>query len=145
MPTNILVLHGPNLNMLGTREPDIYGHETLEDVNALIQKQAKELGVTVECRQSNNEGELVTWIQQARDVATAIVINAGAYTPTSVAIADALRAVGLPVYEVHLSNIYQRESFRHHSYISELAVAVICGLGPDGYLHALTAASNNAT
>jgi len=145
MPTNILVLHGPNLNMLGTREPDIYGHETLEDVNALIQKQAKELGVTVECRQSNNEGELVTWIQQARDVATAIVINAGAYTHTSVAIADALRAVGLPVYEVHLSNIYQRESFRHHSYISELAVAVICGLGPDGYLHALTAASNTAT
>ena len=145
MPTNILVLHGPNLNMLGTREPDIYGHETLEDVNALIQKQAKELGVTVECRQSNNEGELVTWIQQARDVATAIVINAGAYTHTSVAIADALRAVGLPVYEVHLSNIYQRESFRHHSYISGLAVAVICGLGPDGYLHALTAASKNAS
>ena len=144
MPTNILVLHGPNLNMLGTREPDIYGHETLEDVNALIQKQAKELGVTVECRQSNNEGELVTWIQQARDVAAAIVINAGAYTHTSVAISDALRAVGLPVYEVHLSNIYKRESFRHHSYISELAVAVICGLGPDGYLHALTAASNNA-
>ena len=145
MLTNILVLHGPNLNMLGTREPDIYGHETLEDVNALIQKQAKELGVTVECRQSNNEGELVTWIQQARDVATAIVINAGAYTHTSVAIADALRAVGLPVYEVHLSNIYQRESFRHHSYISGLAVAVICGLGPDGYLHALTAASKNAS
>ena len=145
MSTKILVLHGPNLNLLGTREPEIYGHETLEDVNALIQTKAKDLGVTVECKQSNNEGELVTWIQQARDVATAIVINAGAYTHTSVAIADAIRAVGLPVYEVHLSNIYQRESFRHHSYISELAVAVICGLGPDGYLHALTAASNNAT
>ena len=145
MLTNILVLHGPNLNMLGTREPEIYGHETLEDVNALIQAKAKELGVNAECRQSNNEGELVTWIQQARDVATAIVINAGAYTHTSVAIADALRAVGLPVYEVHLSNIYQRESFRHHSYISGLAAAVICGLGPDGYLHALTAASTNAT
>ena len=144
MSTKILVLHGPNLNLLGTREPEIYGHETLDDVNALIQTKAKELGVIVECRQSNNEGELVTWIQQARDAASAIVINAGAYTHTSVAIADAIRAVGLPVYEVHLSNIYQRESFRHHSYISGLAVAVICGLGPDGYLHALTAASNNA-
>ena len=144
MSTKILVLHGPNLNLLGTREPEIYGHETLDDVNALIQTKAKELGVIVECRQSNNEGELVTWIQQARDAASAIVINAGAYTHTSVAIADAIRAVRLPVYEVHLTNIYQRESFRHHSYISELAVAVICGLGPDGYLHALTAASNNA-
>jgi len=131
--------------MLGTREPEIYGHETLEDVNVLIQTKAKELGVAVECRQSNNEGELVTWIQQARDVAVAIVINAGAYTHTSVAIADALRAVELPVYEVHLSNIYQREKFRHYSYISDLAVAVICGLGPDGYLHALTAASKDAT
>ncbi len=145
MLTNILVLHGPNLNMLGTREPEIYGHETLEDVNVLIQAKAKELGVAVDCRQSNNEGDLVTWIQQASDVAAAIVINAGAYTHTSVAIADALRAVGLPVYEVHLSNIYRRENFRHHSYISNLAVAVICGLGPDGYLHALTAASKNAT
>ena len=145
MLTNILVLHGPNLNMLGTREPEIYGHETLEDVNTLIQGKAKELGVAVECKQSNNVGELVTWIQQARDVATAIVINAGAYTHTSVAIADALRAAGLPVYEVHLSNIYRRESFRHHSFISKIAVAVICGLGPDGDLHALTAASNNAT
>ena len=131
--------------MLGTREPEIYGHDTLEDVNALIQKKAEELSVTVECRQSNNEGELVTWIQQARDIAAAIVINAGAYTHTSIAIADALRAVELPVYEVHLSNIYQREGFRHHSYISDVAVAVICGLGPDGYLYALTAASKNAT
>jgi len=145
MLTNILVLHGPNLNMLGTREPEIYGHETLEDVNALIQAKAKTLGLTVECKQSNHEGELVTWIQQARDISAAIVINAGAYTHTSIAIADALRAAELPVYEVHLSNIYQRESFRHHSYISDIAVAVICGLGPDGYLYALTAASKNAT
>ena len=145
MSTKILVLHGPNLNLLGTREPEIYGHETLDDVNALIQTKAKELGVIVECRQSNNEGELVTWIQQARDAASAILINAGAYTHTSVAIADAIRAVGLPVYEVHLTNIYQRESFRHHSYISGLAVAVICGLGPDGYLHALTAASKDTS
>ena len=145
MLTNILVLHGPNLNMLGTREPEIYGHETLEDVNALIQAKAKTLGLTVECKQSNHEGELVTWIQQARDISAAIVINAGASTHTSFAIADALRAAELPVYEVHLSNIYQRESFRHHSYISDIAVAVICGLGPDGYLYALTAASKNAT
>jgi 3-dehydroquinate dehydratase II len=141
MSANILVLHGPNLNMLGTREPDVYGHETLDDVNASIQVKAGELGVAVECRQSNSEGDLVTWIQQARGQADAIIINAGAYTHTSVAIADALRAAELPVYEVHLSNIYQRESFRHHSYISSLAVAVICGLGPDGYLSALAAAA----
>ncbi len=144
MPTNILVLHGPNLNMLGIREPDVYGHETLDDVNASIQAKAGELGVAVDCRQSNSEGELVTWIQQARGQAAAIIINAGAYTHTSIAIADALRAAELPVYEVHLSNIYQRESFRHHSYISSLAVAVICGLGPDGYLSALSTAAKKA-
>jgi 3-dehydroquinate dehydratase-2 len=143
MSANILVLHGPNLNMLGTREPDVYGHETLDQVNASIQARAGELGVGVECRQSNSEGELITWIQRARGQAAAIIINAGAYTHTSVAIADALRAAELPVYEVHLSNIYQRESFRHHSYISPLAVAVICGLGPDGYLAALSAAANS--
>ena len=145
MHTKLLVLHGPNLNMLGTREPDVYGHETLDGVNASIQTKANELGVTVDCRQSNSEGELVTWIQQAHDNTNAIIINAGAYTHTSVAIADALRAVELPIYEVHLSNIYRRENFRHHSYISDLAVAVICGLGPDGYLYALTAAAKEAT
>ena len=145
MPTKILVLHGPNLNMLGTREPDVYGHETLDGVNASIQTKANELDITVDCRQSNGEGELVTWIQQARGDAAAIIINAGAYTHTSIAIADALRAVELPIYEVHLSNIYQRENFRHHSYISDLAVAVICGLGPDGYLYALTAAAKETT
>ena len=145
MPTKLLVLHGPNLNMLGTREPDVYGHETLDGVNASIQTKANDLGITVDCRQSNSEGELVTWIQQAHGNTNAIIINAGAYTHTSVAIADALRAVELPIYEVHLSNIYRRENFRHHSYISDLAVAVICGLGPDGYLHALTAAAKEAT
>ncbi len=144
MPAKILVLNGPNLNMLGTREPAVYGHETLDDVNALIQARADELGVRVDCRQSNSEGELVTWIQQARGDAAAIIINAGAYSHTSIAIPDALRAAELPVYEVHLSNIYQRESFRHHSYISALAVAVLCGLGPDGYLYALTAAAKAA-
>ena len=138
---NILVLNGPNLNMLGLREPAVYGHETLADVNAAIQARANELGAQVECQQSNHEGELVTWIQQARGERTAIIINAGAYSHTSIAIPDALRAAELPVYEVHLSNIYQRESFRHHSYISDLATGVICGLGLDGYLYALTSAA----
>ncbi len=139
-----MVLNGPNLNMLGTREPSVYGHETLADVEAAIQARAAELGVSADCRQSNSEGELVTWIQQARNDAAAIIINAGAYSHTSIAILDALRAAELPVYEVHLSNIYQRESFRHHSHISAAAVAVICGLGPDGYLYALTAAAKAA-
>lgn len=143
-PAKILVLNGPNLNMLGTREPSVYGHETLADVEAAIQARAAELGVSADCRQSNSEGELVTWIQQARNDAAAIIINAGAYSHTSIAILDALRAAELPVYEVHLSNIYQRESFRHHSHISAAAVAVICGLGPDGYLYALTAAAKAA-
>lgn len=141
MSTKILVLNGPNLNMLGTREPEVYGHETLDDVQAAIQRQAGELGLAVDCRQSNSEGELVTWIQQARGQAAAIIINAGAYSHTSIAIPDALRAAELPVYEVHLSNIYRRESFRHHSHISSVAVAVICGLGSDGYLCALAAAA----
>ncbi|MBT3332879.1 MAG: type II 3-dehydroquinate dehydratase [Rhodospirillaceae bacterium] len=141
MPANILVLNGPNLNMLGLREPAVYGHETLADVNAAIQARADELGAEVECRQSNHEGELVTWIQQARGEKTAIIINAGAYSHTSIAIPDALRAAEVPVYEVHLSNIYQRESFRHHSYISDLATGVICGLGLDGYLYALNSAA----
>ncbi len=144
MPAKFLVLNGPNLNMLGTREPTIYGHETLDDVNAAIQRQADALGVAADCRQSNSEGELVTWIQQARGQVDAIIINAGAYSHTSIAIPDALRAAELPVYEVHLSNIYQRESFRHHSYISAVAIAVICGLGVDGYLYALTAAAKAA-
>ena len=144
MPAKILVLNGPNLNMLGTREPEVYGRETLDDVHAAIQRRAGELGVSADCRQSNNEGELVTWIQQARDDAAAIIINAGAYSHTSIAIPDALRAAERPVYEVHLSNIYQRESFRHHSYISAVAVAVICGLGTDGYLCALAAAAKAA-
>ena len=141
MPANILVLNGPNLNMLGLREPAVYGHETLADVNAAIQARADELGAEVECRQSNHEGVLVTWIQQARGEKTAIIINAGAYSHTSIAIPDALRAAEVPVYEVHLSNIYQRESFRHHSYISDLATGVICGLGLDGYLYALNSAA----
>ena len=144
MAAKVLVLNGPNLNMLGTREPEIYGRESLADVEAACTERGRALGLEVAFRQSNSEGELVTWIHGARGQAAAIIINAGAYTHTSIAIADALRAAELPIYEVHLSNIYRRESFRHHSHISGLAEAVICGLGPDGYLYALTTAAKAA-
>ena len=141
MPS-ILILNGPNLNMLGTRQPEVYGHATLADLEALCLKTAGELGVIVEFRQSNHEGELVTWIQQSRGKHQGIVINAGAYSHTSVAILDALHAVGLPVIEVHISNIFAREAFRHHTYISSIAKGVICGLGFDGYRHALHSMAN---
>lgn len=137
----ILVLNGPNLNLLGTREPAVYGRETLEDVRRMVEARAAELGCEVDFRQSNHEGELVTWIQEARGRAQGVIVNAGAYTHTSVAIMDALKAVDLPVWEVHLSNIYKREPFRHRSYISPIAEGVICGLGPRGYLAALDAAA----
>lgn len=133
----ILVLNGPNLNMLGAREPKIYGKATLKDVVALCRKTAKELNLTVQCRQSNLEGELVTWIQKGRKTYDGIVINAGGYTHSSVAILDALKIASLPVIEVHISNIHAREKFRHHSLISEIASGVICGLGIDGYAYAL--------
>lgn len=139
MAKRVLVLNGPNLNMLGTREPATYGLQTLADVEALCVTEGKALGFEVEARQSNSEGELVTWIQQALGAFDALIINAGGYSHTSVAIHDALRAVGLPVIEVHLSNIYARESFRHHSYISPVATGVICGLGAGGYRLALRA------
>ncbi|HBM90843.1 MAG TPA: type II 3-dehydroquinate dehydratase [Rhodospirillaceae bacterium] len=130
---HILVLNGPNLNTLGVREPEIYGHKTLADVEALCGQMASQLGLTVTCRQSNHEGELVTWIQEAYGSASGIVINAGAYTHTSIAIHDALKMTGLPVIEVHISNVFARETFRHHSYISPIARSVICGCGIDGY------------
>ena len=134
MTTQILVLHGPNLNLLGTREPDVYGHLTLSELDAGLKRLAGELSVTLSTFQSNHEGGLVDRIQQARlDGTTHIIINAGAYTHTSVAIRDALAGVNIPFVEVHLSNVYRREAFRHHSYLSELAIGVIAGLGPTGY------------
>lgn len=140
MPKRVLVLNGPNLNLLGTREPEIYGGETLADVEALCRAAGRELDLAIEFRQSNHEGELVTWIQEARQSADGILINPAAYSHTSVAIPDALKAVGLPVAEVHISNIHQREAYRHHSYVSAVAFGVICGFGTQGYrlaLHAL--------
>ena len=139
-PLRVLVLHGPNLNLLGTREPEIYGHTTLADINAKVTALGNELGVVVETFQSNHEGELVSKIQEARGRCAAVIINAGAYTHTSVALLDALLAVGLPVVEVHLSNLYKREEFRHHSYIARAAVGQICGFGMDSYLLGLRAA-----
>ncbi len=139
MAKRILVLNGPNLNMLGTREPGIYGAHTLKDVQDLCDATGHELDLSIDFRQSNHEGELVTWIQEARSGADAILINPAAYSHTSVAIHDALKAVGLPVAEVHLSNIHQREPFRHHSYVSAVAVGVICGFGITGYRLSLMA------
>lgn len=135
----VLILNGPNLNMLGTREPEHYGTTTLAQIDAACQRRAKTLGLGLDCRQSNGEGELIGWIQEARGSAEGIVLNPGAYAHTSVAIPDALSAVGLPVIEVHLSNIHQREEFRHHSYVSQVAQGVICGFGPQSYLLALEA------
>lgn len=136
----ILVLNGPNLNLLGKRQPDIYGRLTLEQINLKIRALAKELGVDVDIRQSNHEGELVTWIQQAPGQFGAIVINPAAYTHSSVAMRDAITSVGLPTIEIHLSNIHRREPFRHHSYIAEAAVGQIAGFGADSYLLGLRAA-----
>lgn len=129
----ILVIHGPNLNMLGKREPEIYGAETLEDVNASLEKLAAELSVEVEFFQSNAEGELVARIQQASSEFQAIMINPGAYTHTSIAIRDAILSSGLPVAEVHISNVHKREEFRHKSYVSGVALGVVTGFGIDSY------------
>ncbi len=135
----ISILNGPNLNMLGARQPELYGRETLGDVETLCRAHAVRLGLTVEFRQSNHEGDLVTWIQEPRGRAAGIVINAGAYTHTSVAILDALLAAEVPTIEVHLSNIHQRDSFRHHSYVAKAAKGMICGLGSHGYVLSLDA------
>jgi 3-dehydroquinate dehydratase II len=139
MAKPVFILNGPNLNLLGLREPHIYGTETLAGLEARCTVKARELGLSVAFRQSNHEGQLIDWIHAARDEASGLVINPGAYTHTSVALYDALSAVTLPIIEVHLSNIYKRESFRHHSYVSPAALGVICGLGPLGYELALAA------
>ena len=135
----ILVLNGPNLNLLGLREPQIYGHETLSDIEEICLEHAAELGLTVDFRQSNHEGQLVDWIQEARQMADGIILNAGAYSHTSIAILDALNAASVPTVEVHLSNIFRREEFRHNSYVSRVARGVICGFGAHGYELALSA------
>jgi 3-dehydroquinate dehydratase II len=137
---NVLVLHGPNLNLLGQREPGIYGHATLDSINFLLHKEADLLQASLVAFQSNHEGALVDAIHAASGVHQGILINAGAYTHTSVAIRDALSAVAIPTVEVHLSNIYRREEFRHHSYIAAIAIGQISGFGPESYrlgLHAL--------
>jgi 3-dehydroquinate dehydratase-2 len=136
----ILVLHGPSLNLLGAREPDVYGPVTLEALDDAIRAAAKQTGAEVEIRQSNSEGELVTWIQGSRERFDALVINAAAYTHTSVAVRDAIAAVGLPTVDVHLSNIHAREPFRHHSYVAEVAVGQISGFGPHSYVLGIEAA-----
>lgn len=136
---NILVLNGPNLNLLGTREPEVYGRETLADIQAMVEARAATLGLRIDFQQWNGEGEMVDAIQGARGRSAGIIINPAAYSHTSVAILDALLAVDLPVIEVHLSNPHRREAFRHHSNVSRVARGVICGLGAHGYLLALDA------
>jgi len=143
MHARILLLNGPNLNTLGTREPDIYGHETLSDIEAKCVKLAESLGLALECFQSNHEGEIVTRIQEAAKNFQGLIINAGAYTHSSIAIMDALLLLKMPVIEVHMSNIFRRESFRHESYVSKAAKGVICGFGSQSYelgLQAMAAA-----
>lgn len=141
MATTIFVLNGPNLNLLGTREPEIYGRDTLADIDASLAARAAELGVAVDCRQSNHEGDLVDWLHEARATgAKAVLLNAGAYTHTSVALHDAIKAIQLPVIEVHLSNPHTREEFRHKSYIGMAAKGTIAGFGAKSYLIALDAA-----
>ncbi|MDH5544671.1 MAG: type II 3-dehydroquinate dehydratase [Gammaproteobacteria bacterium] len=139
--TKLLVLHGPNLNLLGTREPETYGSSTLEDIDRRLEKVAQELGVSLQCKQRNSESDLVELVHQAsRDGVAFIVINPAAYTHTSVAIRDALAGVAIPFIEVHLSNVHAREEFRQVSYFSDIAVGVISGLGPAGYESALRCA-----
>ena len=136
----ILVLNGPNLNLLGHRQPEIYGKLTLEQINQKMNALAAQLGVEIEIRQSNHEGELVTWIQDAPKKFAAIVLNPAAYTHSSIAMRDAITAVAIPTIEIHLSNIHKREPFRHHSHIAEAAVGQIAGFGLDSYLLGLRAA-----
>lgn len=135
----IAVLNGPNLNLLGLREPEIYGIQTLDDLEALCAETAEPLGLAIDFRQTNGEGELITWVQECRNRADGIVINPAGYSHSSVALMDALHALDIPIIEVHLSNIFTRETFRHHSYVSMAARGVVCGLGFSGYRLALQA------
>ena len=137
MTPNILILNGPNLNMLGLREPEIYGRQALDDIRTLCESHAEGHGFAVDFRQSNHEGELIDWIQQAQATHAGIILNPGGFTHTSVAIMDALRAVDLPAIEVHLSNIHRREPFRRRSYVAQAVEGSICGFGAHGYLLAL--------
>ena len=139
MPNPVYILNGPNLNLLGQREPEIYGRMTLADAENLAAKTAQTVGLSIVAKQSNHEGDLVDWIQEARTAASAIILNAGALTHTSVALYDALKAFKGPIIEVHVSNPFARESFRHHSYVSLAATGVICGLGIQGYALAVQA------
>jgi 3-dehydroquinate dehydratase-2 len=136
----VLFLNGPNLNLLGTREPEIYGRTTLADIQKAVQDRASQLGIAVDFRQSNLEGELVEWIQKAKGVFDVVVINAAAYTHTSVALRDAIFAVGIPAIEIHLSNVHAREEFRHRSLIAAVCVGQICGFGAKSYILGLEAA-----
>ena len=129
----VAVLNGPNMNMLGLRQPHLYGSATLDDVEALCAETAEQLGLAIDFRQTNGEGELITWVQQCRGRAAGIVINPAGYTTTSIALMDALLATELPVIEVHITNIHRREEFRHHSFVSRAATGVICGFGGQGY------------
>jgi 3-dehydroquinate dehydratase-2 len=138
----ILFLNGPNLNLLGQREPEVYGRSTLTDIEAKVRQKAKELGVEVDFRQSNQEGELVTWLQQAKGQFEVIVLNAAAYTHTSVALRDAIAAIGVPTIEIHLSNVHAREEFRHKSLIAPVCYGQICGFGAESYTLALHASIN---
>ena len=139
MTLPVYIVNGPNLNMLGAREPEIYGHETLSDIEARCKTHAAALGLQIECFQSNIEGELVNRLQSAAKSASGVIINAGAYSHTSLALLDAIAILKIPVIEVHLSNIYRREAYRQFSYVSQKATGVISGLGSEGYLLALTA------
>ena len=139
MTATVFVINGPNLNLLGEREPEIYGRETLADIEAACLAHGKDLGLAVDFRQSNHEGALIDWVHEARKAAAGLAINAGGLTHTSVALHDALNAFAGPIVEVHLSNIHRRESFRHHSYVASVATGSICGLGSHGYLLALDA------
>lgn len=145
MTKSIMLINGPNLNLLGTREPEIYGYETLNDIEEMCSAHANSLGVKLISKQSNSEGEIIAFIHEARESVQAIVINPGAYTHTSIAIRDALSAVQLPVFEIHISNVHAREKFRQHSYISDIAVGVICGFGTKGYHYAVERASHYIT